>query len=666
MEYFNNILCISGTELIRSDSNSDGILSFEYYKKMCQRGMLKVIRRACYGQPALIDFNTIPAKYKNMIAEKFGVPTEQATIKPFKDNVVADPNAVTFYSNYILADGSHLEDKYIKEYCANASVLNAIKEVYTNASVARKPLGGTMRGFWDKAIVAVNNIRVEFGHTLPSAAIPLKRRYCLFIEKGYEALVSGKFCNDNSRKVSIELERLLLSLYSMPNKPFATDVHDLYSQFLSGTIKVADKKTGELFEPQQFIYNGKALEISETTVSNYLNNPKNRLIVDKVRSGAHRFNSTRRPHHHRHAPEFSFSKITMDDRDLPRKCVNGKRVMAYYAYDVASGCVIGYSYSFTKDEQLFLNCLRDMFRLIEREGFGMPLEVEVENHLVNKFFDDLNIMFPFVRICNPGNSQEKHAEHFNRQKKYGVEKQMQTGIGRWWSKHEAYTVDRDKIDNEFVEKMYTYERLVADDLEAIKSYNNQLHPKQKKYPGKTRWQVLVEQMNPNTAQVSKAVVYKSIGERVLTTIRRSQYVQVQYEKYQLSNVNVLDRLLPNNYTVEAYYLPSPEGLISEVFLYQGATYLCKAEKIVTYNTSKAEWSIKDKDGFLHQSSYVSEFDSIAKKGKQSLHAPVIIKSEVIREALEEPVEIVPAPAPEQEDYINYNPDDYAQNAIDNL
>ncbi|MCK6650319.1 MAG: hypothetical protein L6Q66_11745, partial [Bacteroidia bacterium] len=270
-----------------------------------------------------------------------------------------------------------------------------------------------------------------------------------------------------------------------------------------------------------------------------------------------------------------------------------------------------------------------------------------------------------------GNSQEKHAEHFNRQKKYGVEKLLQTGIGRWWSKHEAYTVDRDKIDNEFVEKMYTYERLVADDLEAIKVYNNQLHPKQKKYPGKTRWQVLVEQMNPKAAQVSKAVVYKSIGERVQTTVRRSQYVQVQYEKYQLSSVNVLDRLLPNNYTVEAYYLPSTDGVISEVFLYQGSTFLCKADKIQTYNTSKAEWSIEDKDGFLHQSSYVSEFDSIAKKGKQDLHAPVIIKSDVIREAINTPVEIVNTPPVEDKQSVDdimkdYDPDFYSKRAIENL
>ena len=670
MEYFNNILCVSGAEIIKSPSNPNGLITQSVWDKWKRNGSV-VRRRACYGQSALMELATIPSHYRNLIIEKYGEPTEQATVKPFRDKVCADAKAVTFFTNYIKADGTPLEAKHIKEYGANASILNAIKETYENASAARKPLGANLRGFWEKAIIAVNNIRAEFGHTLPSAAIPLKRRYLLYIEKGYEALISRKFCNDNSRKVSKDIERLLLSLYRMDNKPFAATVHSLYLDFVAGKIKVADKRTGELFDPINFVHNGKPLELHEKTIWGYLNQPNNRVIVDKVRSGAHRFNSTVRPHHHRHAPEFSFSKITMDDRDLPRKCINGKWVKAYYAYDVASGCVIGYSHSLNKDEELFIECMRDMFRLIEREGFGMPLEVEVENHLVNKFFDELGLMFSFVRICNPGNSQEKHAEHFNRQKKYGVEKNTQNGIGRWWSKHEAYTVDRDKKNDEFVEKTYTYERLVADDIQACKDYNNELHPKQKKYPGKTRWQVLVENMNPTTSQPPKALIYKSIGECTKTSLNRSQYVTVQYEKYQLPSIEVLDKLLPNNYTVEAYYLPDTDGIISEVFLYQQDSFLCKASKIEQYNTAKGEWTQKDKDGYIHQSTYISQFDKHVKDGKNELASPVIIESDVLKDVMQqEEVKIVePVVIKEQtaNDLLdNYNPDDYAQNALDNL
>lgn len=660
MEFHNNILCVSRNELV-----SGGLISGKMLDKKVQEG-IEVVKRGGGAASSLYNYNTLPFS----IREKLGTPAEQSTVQVFKDKIVSDPDAVTFFSNYLLSDGRMLPEATQREYVTNASVLNAIKTIKDNATVSRKALGGTMKKFWAKALVAVNNVRAEIKHNLPAAELPLKRKFDKYVTEGYAGLISGKYCNDNSRKVSSEIERLIMSLYTMPNKPFSSDVHSLYLSFLAGSIQVADRKTGELFNPAQFVHNKKPLELSKGTIWNYLNQPNNRVIVDKVRSGSHRFNSAVRPHHHRHNPEFTFSKVSMDDRDLPRKCVNGKWVKAYYAYDVASGCVIGRGYSVNKDEALFIECMQDMFRFIELQGLGMPMEVEVENHLVRKFFDDLAIMFPFVRICNPGNSQEKHAEHLNRAKKYGIEKLTQNGIGRWWSKHEAYTTDRDKVNDEFVEKEYSFERLVADDIQACKDFNNQMHPKQKKYPGKTRWQVLLDNINPNCPQISKAVVYKAIGERTQTTLMRNQYVTVQHEKYQIPSVEVLDKLSPNNYSVDAYYLPCADGVISEVFLYQNGVFLCKADKIITYNTSKAEWTNVDKDGFIHQSNYVREFDTHAKKGKAELSSPVIIKSDVIREALAQDVELVKieVAAPESiDDILNeHNDNDYGQNAIDNL
>ena len=646
MEFYNEILCVSGSELIISENNPNGIMPEGTYFSLQHRNQLQVIRRACKGQPALIDLNSLPSKYRDLAATKIGVPKTEATVKPFKDKIIADSKAITFYNGYKLSDGSLLTDrpdgsKRAMEYAANASVLNAIHEVYCLMKQSRAKLGHSIRGFWSNAIIAVNEVRLSKGHTLPSKEVPLKRVYAKYIATGYSSLISGKYCNDNSRKVTSKLENLIMSLYSMPNKPFATQTHALYLLFVTGKLEVLDQKTGELFNLKDFYEDDKPIVVGETTVWNYLNHPANRPIVDKVRMGPHRYNNVHRPHHHRHAPTFSFSKISMDDRDLPRKCDNGKWVKAYYAYDVTSGCVIGRSYSLFKNEELFLDCMRDMFRLIERENFGMPMEVEVENHLVNKFFDDLGNMFPFVRICAPGNSQEKRAEHFNRAKKYGVEMKTQNGIGRWWSKHEAYTVDRDRKGDEFVEKnQLPYERLVADDLKACKDYNNQLHPKQKKHPGKTRWQVLVENMNPQAPQVSKAVVYKAIGNKTETSIRRNHYATVMGAKYEIPNFSIMDKLTPGNYSVDAFYLPDEDGMIGEVFMYQANVFICKATKIDTYNESKAEATSIDYENYRKQSITVSKFDAATKNGKQELASAVLIQSEVLKEALEAPVEIV--------------------------
>lgn len=130
---------------------------------------------------------------------------------------------------------------------------------------------------------------------------------------------------------------------------------------------------------------------------------------------------------------------------------DGNRVKAYYAYDVVSGAVVGYAYNRLKTAELFLDCMRNMFRTLDRNGMYIPAELEVEHHLVSDFADGLmqaGTVFPLIHWCNPGNSREKRAEHFNRAKKYGVEKRTQVGIGRWYARLEANRPKEEKVYDE--------------------------------------------------------------------------------------------------------------------------------------------------------------------------------------------------------------------------
>jgi hypothetical protein len=145
---------------------------------------------------------------------------------------------------------------------------------------------------------------------------------------------------------------------------------------------------------------------------------------------------------------------------------------------------------------------------------------------------------------------------------------------------------------------------------------------------------------------------------------------VQHADYQIANVNVIDKLLPNNYTVDAYYLPDSVGLIGEVFLYQNGVFVCKANKIPTYNEANAEWTDKDKESYTEQAKYVSEFDHLTKQGKRELSTPVIVQSKMLKEAIEVPATIIEAVVNKQEgvDELieDHNNTDYSKQAIDNL
>ena len=61
-----------------------------------------------------------------------------------------------------------------------------------------------------------------------------------------------------------------------------------------------------------------------------------------------------------------------------------------------------------------------------------------------------------------------------------------------------------------------------------------MHPNQKKYPGMSRWDVLVSNINPTLQPLDKLTLARYIGERVETSIRRNSTVRVAYEDWGLS------------------------------------------------------------------------------------------------------------------------------------
>jgi len=271
-----------------------------------------------------------------------------------------------------------------------------------------------------------------------------------------------------------------------------------------------------------------------------------------------------------------------------------------------------------KDANLFLDCLRDMFVFIDRHGFGIPLEVEVENHLVREYEYELTQMFQVVHFCAPANSQEKRAEHFNRAAKYQVEKNNHPGIGRWWLSSKYNRVAMDRVGDGYLERMKPAERLIAEDVLDTIEYNNAPHKDQKRYPGMTRMQVLLENLNPNLPQLNKSHIYRYIGFKAETSIDRSQYCAVQYAKYMLPHPSVLERLEPNNRDVEAYYMPNSSGAILEVYLYQNGNYIATCERIEEYNEAKAERTELDIEYKRRQDKYVAQYDKYVRDGSSDL------------------------------------------------
>lgn len=611
MEYYSNKLCISFHELVDS-----GIMTEPNYKYKAWKGQIDVVRRGggANGCCALIAIDSLPTKYKEAV-EKMYPGGDEVRIKTWVlSNYEIDQAAIAFFHDRSKT-GIDLDEKKKREYITNASVLNCCIKLYERARDSQRLFGGKYN--WDMMTKTIETLREELGHTLPASTLRFRKKVNDYKRNGYGCLISGKFGNQSARKVDYKTKLLVRGLVVLPNKPYNSNVHEMYISFVCGELDVYNPKTGELFNPDDFTdKNGDPKYLSESTINNILNEPATKMLIEKSLSSWSTFMHEQMPYMHRHNGRFSLSQITMDDVDLTRKLKDTKqRVHAYYAYDVVSQCVIGASYARKKDERLVVDCFRDMFRLIARHGWGIPAGIEVENHLMSQYkegFLKAETVFQFVRFCAPLNSQEKYAEPLNGAKKRSVIHKNHEGIGRFYGKgkwRQEYKKISDETNELYEDKEYfTWEQLVADDRKDNEEWNNTLHPNQKMYPGMTRWQVLEANINPNLLPYDARTLAYHIGERVETSIRRNSTVRVAHEDWWLSSTRVLERLEPNNYKVTACYLPDDEGAPQDVFIYQGGKYIDTVEKVNTYSRVMAEQTEEDKAAFVEQQKKIAKFN----------------------------------------------------------
>lgn len=601
------------------------------------------------GRIVMIEVESLPVNVQVAIGDKYGDLHTAIARQPIKQLVREDVAARTFYANRVLPGGGHLKPAYVALYGRKAEWLNMIKLCLTDKKTLKEVLRVDVDTFW-RSVVDLSKDDKPVNPELPTDLGNLRKLYKQYVNEGYACLISKKFGNQNTRKVTDKIENLIFSLYNLEYKPTMAEVCRMYRQFMAGELKVVDmhpESGGELFDPQQF-YVQKAVKgakkgaekvmvpyvLAESTVQFYLKKLANLIATHSKQIKGLEFRTTYRPYVIRKAPQYAFSKLSMDDRDLPFKDLVGDRpAKTYQIIDVASGCIVGKAYGIDKNVDLVRAAFRDMYQTIICNGWGFPAEMEMERHLTSHMQGKVNEdgefeadiltagnLFEHVRVCLGGNAPEKRAEHTFRHIKYQFNKKRPGFVGRFYAK---------SITNRFNEDQkatrYTYEQIVQNDLDDIEGWNNSLHPNQEQYPGMTRWDVLENFQNPNLVRWPISTVMPYIGFKAETSIRNG-YVEVQYNKYRFHDLSVIAGL--NNKRLTAYYIPGDMG-VEKVYVYQGDKFIAECVKVVAFQEAVAEQTAADLEQAAKQWSYQSHFDKVIREKRGEITPVGVMAAAVV-------------------------------------
>ena len=139
MEYLKgtNTLCLEYGELVPE------VMGKPTYDQAKSRGNIKVHGRGGNGSKILIEFESLPPKYKGMVRDIYGDPYVYASKQPIINSLLWDHKAQQYYSEYTLPNGDSLpasdtdvtgkqQINYVHRYTEAASWLNLMIRLTTD------------------------------------------------------------------------------------------------------------------------------------------------------------------------------------------------------------------------------------------------------------------------------------------------------------------------------------------------------------------------------------------------------------------------------------------------------------------------------------------------------------------------------------------------------
>lgn len=446
-------------ELTRSD-DGEAVMSRSAYDHLVTRGRVNVLRPGKgLGSYALIEYHSLPERFRLRFEAKYGNP--EKIMKQEDMPFAVDSEAQKYYHEYLLPNGEHLPEDKQTEYTLNARVLNALREMRGTQKAMRRACNNNTPVIWSNIFAAAEELRKAYGHTLPKSEARLRDKLRQYTKEGYACLVSGKFCNANTLKITKAAGRQIVALRRCRVPVYTTK--QLFEEF----NRIAERR-------------GWKRLASQSSLVQYLERPEIKpLWYDAVYGEL----AAKQLYARRNKTEMPTMRDSLWYGDgtklnLFYKAVeNGKTVVrsasVYEVIDAYSETLLGYAVSDTENFDAQFRAFR---MAIETAGHK-PYEIVTDNQggqrskIAQKFFANI---CRINRPTAPYNAPSKSIESvFGRFQKQVLHEDWRFTGGNITSK-EAWKINREFLEAN-KEKLFTYEEMLEAYSVARSKWNAMKH-----------------------------------------------------------------------------------------------------------------------------------------------------------------------------------------------
>lgn len=455
MEYYGNIIAVTVEDLT---GGNEPVISYANYLKLQQRGRFNVLRPGKgYGSYALIEYASLPERFKARFVEKYGNPED--IMKKEQAGLPQDQAAQRFFYEHILPNGEHIPEKKQEEYTINARVLNALQEMFNTQKAMRRACNNNTPVIWSNIFKASEELREAYHHSLPKSEARLRDKLREYTKEGYACLVSGKFGNRNTIKITKAGERQIIAL-----RRCRVPVYTL-AQIFEEYNRIAEKKG---WKPLK----------SENSLRQLLERPDIKpqwydAVYGELASKQlfSRHNKTLMPSMRDSLWYGDGTKLNLFYKAYEGGKLVVKTAFVYEVADAMNDTLLGYAIGKAENFDLQYRA----FRMAVETSGHKPYEIVTDNQggqtskVAKAFFT--SIVSHLFRTTSPYNPQSKTIERL-----FG-EFQRQV-LGADWrftggniSAKEAWKVNREVIDAN-KESLYTYEELLEAYADARREWNS--------------------------------------------------------------------------------------------------------------------------------------------------------------------------------------------------